>query len=112
MTIPFEFYFDSLLLKLATGAAWRNGVAAKHPGDPRNIKAAAELTRLSRSRFSDVTHEAWEELSPHVEDEAFVEAINVAVRNVGFRSRPADINSFVLSVAEVVKTIGPIGADR
>jgi hypothetical protein len=105
MTIPFEFYFDSFLLKLITGAAWRNAVAAKHPGDPRNLKAASELSRLAKGRFSDVTPATWDAITTHLNRPYIAEAINLAVRSVGFRSRPSGIDEFINTISDAARAL-------
>ena len=98
-----EFYYDCILAKLARCVPWHQAIAARHTGDPRNIRAVAELSRLAKSRFSDVTPETWTTLSPHLEADYFNEAANLAVRNVGFRSRPCDINEFLVSIVDASK---------
>jgi hypothetical protein len=105
MTIPYEFYFDSILLKVSAGIVWRQATAAKHPGDPRNLKAATELSRLAKGRFSDVTPATWNAIASHLDSPYFPEAINLAVRSVGFRSRPSGIDEFISTISDAARAI-------
>ena len=98
--MQYEFYFDAIQDKLIRAVAWRQTVAARHPGDPRNLKAARELSCLAKSRFADVTPETWCDIAPLFESDDFTEAMNLAIRAVGFRNNPSDMNAFIRSIVK------------
>ena len=105
-----EFYFDALLDKLARAVIWRQSIAARHPADPRNSKAVAELSRLAKSRFADVPPDTWASVSPLLESDLFNDAANLAVRDVAFRRHPRTIDAFIRSIGESAKAFTPANA--
>src|SRR5687768_5192917 len=107
-----EFYFDILLDKLARAVTWRRSIAVRHPADPRNGKAVAELTRLAKSRFADVPSQTWADIAPLLESDQFNESANLAVRDVGFRRHPRDIAEFIASLGESAKAFTLAGGAR
>jgi hypothetical protein len=107
----YEFYFDSILEKLSRAATWRRSIAARHPADARNLKAVAELTRLAKSRFADVSPQAWADVRPALESPNFNEALNQATRDVAFRSNPADMDAFLRLIAKAADALAlPLAA--
>jgi hypothetical protein len=109
---PYQFYFDFILERLSRAAMWRRSIAARHPADARNLKAAQELSRLAKSRFADVSAEAWAGIRPLLDTDHLNEAMNLAVRDVAFRSHPADIDAFIRSIAKLAEAFANVAGAR
>jgi hypothetical protein len=104
-----EFFFDIILDKLARAVTWRRSIAVRHPADPRNGKAIAELSRLAKSRFADVPPDTWSAIAPLLESDDFNECANQHVRDIGFRRHPRDIAEFIGSLGESAKVFAFAG---
>jgi hypothetical protein len=81
-----QYCIDSLSSSLARSASWRRGLQAKYP-DPRNGRAAERLDQLA-SEASNLSDEAWSELSPFYDWASWKwsDAVSQASRQVEFRN--------------------------
>jgi hypothetical protein len=82
-----------LRLDLECAADWRERKALQHPDDERNLEAAAILDRLIQTidDINPVVRNSYGKLFRSSDAglvEANIEAHNVMLRQVGFRSRP------------------------
>ncbi len=87
---------DALVFGLNRTAHWRQKMAAKYPGDPRNVRAAECLLKLATDA-TELSDGAWSQLQPHCgwASERWREAISQAARAVGFAHKIKDLSSFV-----------------
>jgi hypothetical protein len=92
--------------RLAGSSAWRRRLHEKFPDDPRNLHAAKALDELARD--NEVSFETLAALTPYIDKPAFVDAVSLVAREVGFRCRPETIDHFLRIVA--AKLNAPVGA--
>jgi hypothetical protein len=78
-------------------------MAAKHPSDQRNTKAAACLLNLA-NEASQLSESQWSQLQPHFgwASERWREAISQTARAVGFQHKIKDLPSFVKHLLDVL----------
>ena len=79
---------DAIAFGLTRTSDWRQRMATKYPGDPRNLRAAECLSKLA-AEAAALTEEDWLQLKPHAgwASETFRDAITQTARAVGFQKR-------------------------
>jgi len=82
-------------------SAWRRKTAAKHPEDPRNLRAAEMLDQLAADSVH-LTDEQWVQLKPYFgwNWQIFREGLIQAAKLVGFAHRNRGLDSFVRLVVK------------
>ena len=89
---------DTIRFRLAKTADWRREKATAYQDDPRNISAEKQLRKLAAEDSGGVELSLWSELEPFATSLTLRDAINVASREVGFRTNPKDLSDFLASV--------------
>lgn len=86
----------SLSAHLRRTASWRRSIAAKFPGDPRNVRAAEALDGLATA-IMDLSDAQWCRLEEHYSwaSEKWAVAVNDASRLVGFQPATMTVAGFV-----------------
>jgi hypothetical protein len=95
-----DLFLSTVTDRLVQTAQWRKGVASKWPDDVRNGRAAARLTQLVRSDGREICEATWAALAPAVTRRDILEIINEAGREVGFKSRPENLDALLLTIAD------------
>lgn len=101
-----SFFFPPIISNLRSTGRWRAKQAIRFPKDTRNPRAAAELERLSNSKFEDVDPAIWARLKPHLDSDHFPDAVSEATRDVQFRYKPQSINDVLSHIAECCTGFG------
>lgn len=85
-------------------ASWRRSIAAKYPGDPRNLRAAEALDDLATA-IMDLSDAEWFQLEAHYSwaSERWAVAVNDASRLVGFRPNTATVAGLVATIAGLLR---------
>jgi hypothetical protein len=94
---------DALTFGLNRTRGWRQKIATKHPGDPRNARAADRLAKLAADA-NTLTDDDWLLLKPNAgwASERFRGAITQAARAVGFQKKITDLHSYVQHLLDVL----------
>jgi hypothetical protein len=95
-----DLAIESVQFRIGSTAAWRRGLAARYPDDPRNIRAAATLGYIARSDAKAVSPAVLAILAKNVESSALPEVVSNIARDVGFRRDPKDLDQFLALVVE------------
>jgi hypothetical protein len=96
-----EEFLADLRPALRRSAAWRTKQSDKFPEDRRNLVAATTLEMLAQAVPADISSQLWAGLAPFFETSgdyqspAWAFAVTETARLVGFRTYPADLNSFL-----------------
>jgi hypothetical protein len=92
---------DSMIRALESTSAWRKGIVAKFPNDPRLLKAAATLDQLAID-VVDLSDEQFLDLKPFFggwSSDTWRAGLSLTARQVGFHNRAKDLKSFVKILA-------------
>jgi hypothetical protein len=94
-----ENLIHEVTASLRRTAVWRRQLQARYPTDARNVQAAAKLDQLA-DEMSDLSDDAWAELSPHYDwcSGRWSDAVSMASRHVFFHNvetLPAFIDDLV-----------------
>jgi hypothetical protein len=101
-----DLYFDAITARILSTATWRRSLVDKFPDDTRNELAAVRLEELADTDTSQVSPDTWEKLD--LENERFSQALNDSCRDIGFRSRPKDLDQFIKGVVARLEGRGAI----
>jgi hypothetical protein len=101
-----DLYFDAIISNISRTSRWRSKQAEKYPSDRRNARAAEELQTLAAASFPDIDPAAWAKLSPYLQSESFMVAVNDATKDVSFRTFPKTITHLVEDIAGRAKAFG------
>ncbi|WP_441230055.1 hypothetical protein AB7828_10060 [Tardiphaga sp. 215_C5_N2_1] len=94
----------SLSAHLRRTASWRRSIAAKYPGDPRNVRAAEALDGLATA-VMDLSDAEWCRLKEHYSwaSEKWAVAVNDASRLVGFQPNTTTVAGLVATIAGLLR---------
>lgn len=102
---------DALIFGLNRTRDWRQKIASKYSGDPRNARAADCLSKLA-DEATMLTDEDWLLLKPSAgwASETFRNAITEAARAVGFRNKIMNLPSYVQHLLYVLSQSQSVAA--
>ncbi len=102
---------DALTFGLSRTRDWRQKMASKFPGDPRNLRAVDCLTKLATDATA-LTDDDWLKLKPHAgwASESFRGAITESARAAGFQKKITDLHSYVQHLLNVLSESNSIAA--
>jgi len=102
---------DALTFGLNRTRDWRQRMAIKFPGDPRNLRAAESLSKLAADA-SNLNDGDWLQLKPHAgwASETFRDAITESARAVGFQKKITNLHSYAQHLMDVLSKSKSIAA--